>query len=278
MLALDEARETDYVFEINAIRFVVDKSFYNRFKPIKVDFSHIGFQITAAVDYDLVIIGGGPAGLTAGIYAARARLNVILIEKAVLGGQILVTDWIENYPGFPEGLCGAELVQKMTDQAEKFGFGIEANDVVSLDLAGTVKKIHLTDKTISARALIIATGASPRKLGIPGEKKLFDKGVSTCATCDGPFYRDQIVVAAGGGDTAVQESLFLTKFARDLLFLVHRRDQLRATKILQERAFNNDRLEIIWNSMLTEIDISDIRNESFVTAGTDEQHMTAATV
>lgn len=204
------------------------------------------------VDYDLVIIGGGPAGLTAGIYAARARLNVILIEKAVPGGQILVTDWIENYPGFPEGLCGAELVQKMTDQAEKFGLGIETNDVVSLDLAGMVKKIHLTDKTISARALIIATGASPRKLGIPGEKKLFGKGVSTCATCDGPFYRDQIVVAAGGGDTAVQESLFLTKFARKL-FLVHRRDQLRATKILQERAFNNDRLEIIWNSVLTEI-------------------------
>jgi len=204
------------------------------------------------VDYDLVIIGGGPAGLTAGIYAARARLNVILIEKVVPGGQILVTDWIENYPGFPEGLCGADLVQKMTDQAEKFGLGIETNDVVSLDLAGPVKKIHLTDKTIRARALVIATGAAPRKLGIPGELKLFGKGVSTCATCDGPFYRDQVVVAAGGGDTAVQESLFLTKFARKV-YLVHRRDQLRATKILQERAFNNDKLEIIWNSVLTEI-------------------------
>jgi thioredoxin reductase (NADPH) len=203
-------------------------------------------------DYDLVIIGGGPGGLTAGIYAARARLNVILIEKAVPGGQILVTDWIENYPGFPQGLCGAELVQKMTDQAEKFGLGIETNDVVSLDLAGTVKKIHLADKIISARSLIIATGASPRKLGIPGEGRLFGKGVSTCATCDGPFYRDQVVVAAGGGDTAVQESLFLTKFARKV-YLVHRRDQLRATKILQERALNNDRLEIIWNSVLTEI-------------------------
>ena len=204
------------------------------------------------VDYDLVIIGGGPAGLTAGIYAARARLNVILIEKVVPGGQILVTDWIENYPGFPEGLCGADLVQKMTEQAEKFGLGIETNDVVSLDLAGPVKKIHLTDKTIRARALVIATGAAPRKLGIPGELKLFGKGVSTCATCDGPFYRDQVVVAAGGGDTAVQESLFLTKFARKV-YLVHRRDQLRATKILQERAFNNDKLEIIWNSVLTEI-------------------------
>ena len=204
------------------------------------------------IDYDLVIIGGGPAGLTAGIYAARARLNVILIEKVVPGGQILVTDWIENYPGFPEGLCGADLVQKMTEQAEKFGLGIETNDVVSLDLNGSVKKIHLTDKTIRARALVIATGAAPRKLGIPGELKLFGKGVSTCATCDGPFYRDQVVVAAGGGDTAVQESLFLTKFARKV-YLVHRRDQLRATKILQERAFNNDKLEIIWNSVLTEI-------------------------
>jgi len=204
------------------------------------------------IDYDLVIIGGGPAGLTAGIYAARARLNVILIEKVVPGGQILVTDWIENYPGFPEGLCGADLVQKMTDQAEKFGLGIETNDVVSLDLNGSVKKIHLTDKTIRARALVIATGAAPRKLGVPGELKLFGKGVSTCATCDGPFYRDQVVVAAGGGDTAVQESLFLTKFARKV-YLVHRRDQLRATKILQERAFNNDKLEIVWNSVLTEI-------------------------
>ena len=204
------------------------------------------------IDYDLVIIGGGPAGLTAGIYAARARLNVILIEKVVPGGQILVTDWIENYPGFPEGLCGADLVQKMTEQAEKFGLGIETNDVVSLDLNGSVKKIHLTDKTIRARALVIATGAAPRKLGIPGELKLFGKGVSTCATCDGPFYRDQVVVAAGGGDTAVQESLFLTKFARKV-YLVHRRDQLRATKILQERAFNNDKLEIVWNSVLTEI-------------------------
>lgn len=204
------------------------------------------------LDYDLVIIGGGPAGLTAGIYAARARLNVILIEKAVPGGQILVTDWIENYPGFPKGLCGVDLVQKMTEQAAKFGLGIETNDVVFLDLAGPVKKIHLMDKTITAHALIIATGASPRKLGIPGEKKLFGKGVSTCATCDGPFYRDQVVVAAGGGDTAVQESLFLTKFARKI-YLIHRRDQLRATKILQERAFNNNRLEIIWNSVLTKI-------------------------
>jgi thioredoxin reductase (NADPH) len=204
------------------------------------------------IDYDLVIIGGGPAGLTAGIYAARARMNTVLIEKAVPGGQILVTDWIENYPGFPQGICGADLVQNMTDQAEKFGLGIETNDVVSLDLAGPVKKIHLTDKTITASALIIATGASPRKLGIPGELKLFGKGVSTCATCDGPFYRDQLVVAVVGGDTAVQESLFLTKFARKV-YLVHRRDQLRAAKILQERAFANDRLEIIWNSVLTEI-------------------------
>jgi len=205
-------------------------------------------------DYDLVIIGGGPAGLTAGLYAARARLNVILLEMITPGGQILVTDWIENYPGFPEGLTGTELVQRMTDQATHFGLNIESEEVMSLDLSASVKKIELADGSfLSTHALIIATGASPGKLGIPGEEQYTGKGVSFCGTCDGPFFRDKVVAAVGGGDTAVQEALFLTKFAKKV-YLIHRRDELRAAKILQERAFANDKIEILWDSVVTQID------------------------
>ncbi len=205
------------------------------------------------VDYDLVIIGGGPAGLTAGLYAARARLNVILIEKIVPGGQVLITDWVENYPGFPEGISGPDLIQKMTEQVKKFDLNIESNEVISLDLSEPVNKIKLSDRTITSHTIIIATGASPKKLGIPGEDIFFGKGLSTCATCDAPFFKDKIVAAVGGGDTAVQESIFLTKFAKKV-YLIHRRDQLRATKILQERAFANDKIEFIWDSILTGID------------------------
>ncbi|MBT9438313.1 MAG: thioredoxin-disulfide reductase [Desulfobacterales bacterium] len=207
-----------------------------------------------SVDYDLVIIGGGPAGLTAGLYAARARLNVILIEKIVPGGQVLTTDWIENYPGFPEGISGPDLIQKMTEQVKKFDLNIESNEVISLDLLSEpVKKIKLSDRTITSHTIIIATGASPKKLGIPGEDIFFGRGLSTCATCDAPFFKDKIVAAVGGGDTAVQESIFLTKFVKKV-YLIHRRDQLRATKILQERAFANDKIEFIWDSVLTSID------------------------
>ncbi|HHE73760.1 MAG: thioredoxin-disulfide reductase [Deltaproteobacteria bacterium] len=204
-------------------------------------------------DYDLVIIGGGAAGLTAGIYASRARLNTVLIEKSAPGGQILLTDWIENYPGFPEGLAGHALVQQMTDQAKKFGLKIATDDVQSIDYSKTIKEIHLGNKTISTYAVIIATGASFKKLGIPGEERFYGKGISSCATCDAPFYKDRVVVAVGGGDTAVQESLYLTKFAKKV-YLVHRRDQLRATKILQERVFCNDKIEILWNHIPTKID------------------------
>ncbi|MCD4787803.1 MAG: thioredoxin-disulfide reductase [Desulfobacterales bacterium] len=205
------------------------------------------------VDYDLVIIGGGPAGLTAGLYAARARLNVILIEKIVPGGQVLTTDWIENYPGFPEGISGPDLIQKMTEQVKKFDLNIESNEVISLDLSEPVKKIKLSDRTITSHTIIIATGASPKKLGIPGEDIFFGRGLSTCATCDAPFFKDKMVAAVGGGDTAVQESIFLTKFVKKV-YLIHRRDQLRATRILQERAFANDKIEFIWDSVLTSID------------------------
>ena len=203
-------------------------------------------------DFDLVIIGGGPAALTAGLYAARAMLNVLLVEKAAPGGQVSTTDWIENYPGFPQGLSGADLIQNITQQAKRFDVNIEINEVISIDCSENVKKVRFADRTITAYTIIIATGASPRKLGVPGEDRFYGKGVSFCATCDGPFYRDRVVAAIGGGNTAVQESLFLTKFASKV-YLIHRRDELRATKILQERAFANDKIEIVWDSLVTSI-------------------------
>jgi len=201
-------------------------------------------------DFDLIIIGGGPAGLTAGIYAARARLNVVLIEKIAPGGQILVTDLIENYPGFPGGITGVDLVAKMTEQADQFGLEIITGDVISIDFAATVKTVHLSDQSLTALSVIAATGASPRKLGVPGEDGFFGKGVSTCATCDAPFYKEKIVAAVGGGDTAVQETLFLTRFVKKV-YLIHRRDELRATAILQERALADDKIEILWDTIVT---------------------------
>jgi len=215
-----------------------------------------------SVDYELVIIGGGPAGLTAGLYAARGGLNVILIEKIVPGGQVIVSDWIENYPGFPEGLSGPDLVHKMTEQVKQFDLNIESNEVVSVDLSEPVKKITLNDRTITTHTIIIATGASPKKLGVPGEDTFYGKGISSCATCDGPFFKDRIVAAVGGGDTAVQESLFLTKFARKV-YLIHRRDKLRAAAILQKRALANEKIETIWDSVLT--DISGLTNVENIT-------------
>ena len=204
------------------------------------------------IDYDLVIIGAGPAGLTAGIYAARARMNVLLLEKTVPGGQVLVTDWIENYPGFPEGISGFDLAEKMKIQAEAMGLKIETAEVHSLNLSKELKEIVLKDRSITTKSLILASGASPKNLGI-GEDKFMGKGVSFCATCDAPFFKDKTVVAIGGGDTAVQEAIFLTKFAKKV-YLIHRRDELRAAKILQERAFKNNKLEIIWDSVATGLD------------------------
>lgn len=205
------------------------------------------------VDYDLVIIGGGPAGLTAGLYAARARMNVVLIEKIVPGGQIMVTDWVENYPGFPEGITGAELAQRMAEQAQRFDLPVEYNEVASLDLSDPIKKIQLSDRVISAHAIIIASGAAPKQLGVPGEQKFYGKGVSFCGTCDAPFFKEKVVAAVGGGDTSVQESQYLTKFARKV-YLIHRRNELRATKILQERAFANEKIEFVWDSVPTAIE------------------------
>lgn len=225
------------------------------------------------IDYDLVIIGGGPAGLTAGLYAARARLNVILIEKVVLGGQVVTTDLVENYPGFPEGISGPDLVQKMTAQVQKFDLNIETNAVVSMDLSEAIKKITLSDRVITTHVIVIASGASPKKLGVPGEDTFYGKGVSACATCDGPFFKNRVVAAVGGGDTAVQESLFLTKFAKKV-YLIHRRDQLRAEAILQERALANEKIEFLWDSVLTGIqgltDVEKISVQNLKTGDTKE--------
>ena len=207
----------------------------------------------AKVDYQLIILGGGPAGLTAGLYAARDRLKALLIEKGALGGQVLVTDWIDNYPGFPEGLSGFDLVEKMAAQAARFELETKYAQVTGLEFSEKTKKLTLEDgETLTCQSLIIATGARPNKLGVPGEDELTGKGVSYCATCDGPFYKDQEIIVVGGGDTAVQEADFLTKFASKVT-VVHRRDQLRATRILQEKAFANKRVEFLWNSQVEEI-------------------------
>ena len=206
----------------------------------------------AETNYDLIIIGGGPAGLTAGMYASRARLNTLLVEKVVTGGQILITDWIENYPGFPEGISGPDLSDKMLEQARQFDLKFEYGEVETMALEGEVKSITVGDKVLTAKTVIIASGASPRSLNV-GEEKFHGKGVSYCATCDAPFYRDKVVVAVGGGDTAVQESIYLTKFAKKV-YLVHRRDELRAAKILQERALANEKIEMIWDSVVTGMD------------------------
>lgn len=201
---------------------------------------------------DLIIIGAGPAGLTAGLYASRARLKTVLLEKLAPGGQILTTDFVENYPGFPEGLSGFELVDRMKRQAENFGLKIQGNEVVRLELTPEKRMVFTDKEAMETKALILTTGASPRKLGIEGEGLLTGKGVSYCATCDGPFYRDQEVAVIGGGDTAVEEAIFLTKFA-SRVHLVHRRDELRATKLLQERIKVAEKVNLVWDSVPTRI-------------------------
>lgn len=203
-------------------------------------------------DYDLVIVGAGPAGLTSAIYAARARMNVLLLEKTAPGGQVIITDWIENFPGFPEGISGFDLGEKMKTQAINMGIEIETAEVSFLNLASEQKRIELSDRTVTAASVIIASGASPKQLNI-GEEKFIGKGVSFCATCDAPFFRDKTVVAVGGGDTAIKEAVFLTKFASKV-YVIHRRDELRAEKIIQERAFKNDRIEFVWDSVVTGVD------------------------
>lgn len=205
--------------------------------------------------YDIIIIGGGPAGLTAGIYAARARMNTLLIESTFSPSLITTTDIVENYPGFPEGIGGFDLVEKLKAQACQFGLQIVGGDVSAIravDIDGQSGWNVSADEEVQALAVIIATGADHAKLGVPGERDYAGRGVSYCATCDAPFFRGKELVVVGGGDTAVQEALFLTKFATKVT-LVHRREALRATGVLQERAFANERLSFAWSAVVEEI-------------------------
>jgi thioredoxin reductase (NADPH) len=202
--------------------------------------------------YDVVIIGAGPAGLAAGLYAARARRHTLLIERNVTGGQIALTAIIENYPGIEE-IDGFELGQTMQRQAEKYGMEIAYANVTSLERREGVHVVHTTEGDFSAKALIITGGADYNKLDVPGEERLTGKGVSYCATCDAAFFKDQVVAVVGGGDAAMDEGLFVTRYASKV-YVIHRRDELRASAILQERAFANEKMEFVWNTVVTEIE------------------------
>jgi thioredoxin reductase (NADPH) len=203
-------------------------------------------------NYDTIIIGGGPAGLSAGIYAMRARLKTVMVEKYLPGGQMVVTDFVENYPGFPEGVGGPDLSAAMELQARGLGLEIMSAEVTAVDFTGEEKIVTTSDGEIRAPTIILATGATPRRLGVHGEGRLTGKGVSYCATCDGAFFRDKEIAVIGGGNTAIQDAVFLTRFANKLT-IVHRRNALRATKILQERAFKNPKIDFAWNSVVAEI-------------------------
>ena len=202
--------------------------------------------------YQLLIVGGGPAGLTAGLYAARARLDTLLLDRLMPGGQIVNAELVENYPGFPEGISGAELASLMEQQAKKYGLEIAMSEVEGVDLVGEEKIVNTSDGQYRARALIIAGGSEYSKLGIPGEEELRGRGVSYCATCDGAFFRDQVIAVVGGGNVAINDALFLTKFATRVI-VIHRRNELRATKILQERAFVQPKIEFLWDTVVTSI-------------------------
>ena len=203
-------------------------------------------------NYEVIIIGGGPAGLTAGLYTSRSRFNTLLIEIGLLGGQMTTTEVIENYPGFPQGINGDELSRLMEEQAKRFGLEVVSQEVVEVKLEGERKLVKTDESTYLCEALIICTGTEYRKLGIPGEKEFTGKGVSYCATCDGAFFKDSQIVVVGGGDSALTEALFLTKFAKELT-IIHRRDALRGTKIYQERVLSNPKIKMLWDSVVQKI-------------------------
>jgi thioredoxin reductase (NADPH) len=202
---------------------------------------------------EVIVIGSGPAGYTAALYAARAKLNPIVFEGSVTaGGALMNTTDVENYPGFPDGILGPDLMDSIRKQAERFGAQLVADDVLSVDLAATPKVVTTADASYHGEAVIIATGSSYRELGVPGEKRLAGHGVSWCATCDGFFFREQDIAVIGGGDSAMEEATFLTRFARSVT-VVHRRDSLRASKIMQERAISNPKIRFSWDSEVVEM-------------------------
>ena len=223
----------------------------------------------------VIIIGSGPAGFSAAIYAARANLEPLMIASSVeVGGELTKTTDVENFPGFPEGIQGPELMVKMQEQAEKFGTEVLYDDVVELDVDGPVKKVTLGSGAVhEAHAVIYATGSAYRKLGIEGEERLSGHGVSWCATCDGFFFREKTIAVVGGGDSAMEEATFLTRFASKV-YVIHRKDTLRASKIMQERAFANEKIEFVWNTeveeILGEFETTGVRLRSTVDGSTRE--------
>ena len=202
--------------------------------------------------YDMVIVGGGPAGYSAALYAARAGLDAVLIEKMSAGGQMALTGDIENYPGFDEGIDGFTLGMKMQNGAEKYGAATEYGEVIGVDFSDEIKKVKTTRKTFCSKTVVLAVGASPRKLGVSGETEFIGRGVHYCAHCDGRFYKDKTVVCVGGGNSAVTDALYLSRLVKKV-YLVHRRDTLRASKIYQESLFKAENIELIWNSTVSEI-------------------------
>ncbi|MEM3019986.1 MAG: thioredoxin-disulfide reductase [Candidatus Micrarchaeaceae archaeon] len=201
---------------------------------------------------DLIIIGSGPAGLTAALYTAREDFKPLVITGVNAGGQLLLTTTVENFPAFPDGVYGSELVDLMRKQAEKFGARFVAEDVISVDFSSRPFKVKTSSAEYQAKSVIVATGASAKWLGIPSEQRFIGKGVSSCATCDAPFFKNKNVVVVGGGDTAMEDSIFLTKFTNSVT-IIHRRDAFRASKIMQERALSNPKIKVIWDSAIDEV-------------------------
>ncbi|MFC1925178.1 thioredoxin-disulfide reductase [Chloroflexota bacterium] len=203
-------------------------------------------------EYELIVIGGGPAGLTAGLYASRARLSTLLVERGIMGGLITNAELVENYPGFPQGISGLELGQLMHQQAVKYGLETITAEATGVELDKAIKTIHTDQGAYQAMAVIIAGGSELKKLGVPGEDRLIGRGVSYCATCDGAFFREKTVAVVGGGDAAITEALHLTKFTSRVV-VIHRRDQLRASKIVEEKAFAEPKMDFLWDSVVEEI-------------------------
>lgn len=210
-------------------------------------------ELSEDILYDCIIVGGGPAGLTAGLYCARAKLNTLLLEKGTIGGQIAITDLVENYPGFPEGISGKELSLRFKEQAERFGLKVVKGEAVKLEKEGKELFLHLRNNLVlRTKAIVIASGSNPRRLGVPGESEFLNRGVSYCATCDGALFDGSPIAVIGGGDSATQEALFLTRFG-SVVYLIHRRDTLRAQKHLQEKVFSNPKIKFIPDTVVEEI-------------------------